>query len=114
MNGRQFAKYLARDLACVCGCMGREDTYVPQHRANRGMGGSKLLDRPANVIVMCSGLNILIEQNADLAAQAREFGWKLERWQVPEEVPIFDRATGEWFFLDNEFNRTKKYERKAA
>lgn len=113
MNARQFAKYLARDLHCVCGCMGREDTYVPQHRANRGMGGSKLLDRPANVIVMCSELNGLIESNADLAVLARAFGWKLERWQVPEEVPIYDRATGQWWLLDNEYNRIKQ-ERKAA
>lgn len=113
MNRRQFAPYLARDMHCVCGCMGREDTYVPQHRANRGMGGSKLLDRPSNVIVMCSDLNILIEQDADLAAQAKAFGWKLERWQVPEEVPIFDRATGEWFTLTNDFQRIT-YEEKAA
>jgi hypothetical protein len=113
MNRRQFAPYLARDMHCVCGCMGREETYVPQHRANRGMGGSKLLDRPANVIVMCSGLNILIETDADLAAQARAYGWKLERWQVPEEVPIYDRASGEWWLLDNEYNRIKQ-ERKAA
>lgn len=113
MNARQFAKYLARDMHCVCGCMGREDTYVPQHRANRGMGGSKLLDRPANVIVMCSGLNILIEQNADLAAQARAYGWKLERWQSPEEVPIYDRATGEWYLLDNEYQRIT-YKKEAA
>lgn len=113
MNGRQFAKYLARDLHCVCGCMGREDTYVPQHRANRGMGGSKLLDRPSNVIVMCSGLNILIEQNADLAEQAKGYGWKLERWQVPEEVPIYDRATGEWYLLDNEYQRIT-YQKEAA
>lgn len=113
MNRRQFSKYLARDLHCFCGCLGREETYVPNHRASRGMGGSKLLDRPSNVMVMCSGLNILIEQNADLAAQAKQFGWKLERWQVPEEVPIFDRATGEWWLLDNEYNRAK-YERKAA
>ena len=93
--------------------MGREDTYVPQHRAKRGMGGSKLLDRPSNVIVMCSGLNILIEQNADLAEQAKGYGWKLERWQVPEEVPIYDRATGEWYLLDNEYQRIT-YQKEAA
>lgn len=113
MNRRHFAKYLARDLHCVCGCMGREDTYVPQHRAGRGMGGSKLLDRPSNIIVMCADLNGLIESQADLAQQARAYGWKLHRWQIPEETPIYDRATGEWFLLDNDFHRIIQ-ERKAA
>lgn len=113
MNQRQFAKYLARDLHCFCGCMGREETYVPNHRASRGMGGSKLLDRPSNVMVMCSELNGLIESNADLAILAKGYGWKLERWQVPEEEPIYDRATGEWYLLTNDFQRIT-YTKEAA
>lgn len=113
LTKRQFAKYLARDLHCPCGCMGREDTYVPQHRAGRGMGGSKLLDRTANIMVLCSELNGRIESDADLAEQARAFGWKLYRHQVPEDEPIYDRVTGEWYLLDNDFQRTK-LERKAA
>lgn len=113
MNRRQFSPYLARDLHCYCGCMGREETYVPNHRASRGMGGSKLLDRPSNVMVMCSELNGLIESNADLAAQAKAYGWKLERWQSPEDTPIYDRATGEWFLLTNEYTRTI-YQKEAA
>lgn len=106
MTKRQFAKYLARDMHCPCGCMGREETYVPQHRKNRGLGGSKLLDTPSNIIVMCSELNGLIESNADLAAQAEQFGWKLKRWQDPAETPVFDRATGEWSLIDDDFNKT--------
>lgn len=113
MTRREFAKYLARDMHCPCGCLGREDTYVPQHRINRGIGGSKVLDRPANIIVLCSAVNGLIESNADIAAQARVYGWKLQRWQVPEDVPVFDRVTGEWFTLDNDFHRVIQ-ERKAA
>lgn len=113
MNRRQFAPYLARDMHCFCGCLGREETYVPNHRASRGMGGSKLLDRPSNVMVMCSELNGLIESNADLAEQARAYGWKLHRWQVPEDEPIYDRTTGEWFLLDNEYNRIT-YKKEAA
>lgn len=106
MNGRQFALYLARDLHCVCGCVGREDTFVPQHRAGRGMGGSKVLDRPANIIVLCSYVNGLIESDANWAATARAYGWKLSRWQEPEDEPFYDLATGTWNLLDNLYHRT--------
>jgi hypothetical protein len=113
VNGRQFALYLARDLHCVCGCVGKEDTLIPQHRIGRGMGGSKVLDRPANIIVMCSLQNGLIESDPKAAAVAREYGWKLSRWESPEETPFYDLATGQWFLIDNIYNRTQTV-RKAA
>lgn len=112
MNGRQFALYLARDLHCPCGCVGREDTFVPQHRVNRGMGGSRALDRPANVIVMCSYINGMIEADAVTADIAREYGWKLSRWERPETEPFYDLATRQWYLIDNNYNRT--ITRKAA
>jgi hypothetical protein len=113
MNGRQFALYLARDMHCPCGCVGREDTFVPQHRINRGMGGSKTLDRPANVIVMCAEKNGLIESDPVWATIARQNGWKLSRWDSPEDTPFFDLATHTWNLIDNIYNRTIT-ERKAA
>lgn len=106
MNGRQFAKYLARDLACPCGCINREDTYVPQHRVNRGMGGSKLLDRPSNILVMCSQTNGQIESDPEMATMARGFGWKLSSWEVPEEASFYDIRTDTLNLIDNDFNRT--------
>lgn len=113
MNGRQFALYLARDLHCVCGCVGQEDTFVPQHRAGRGMGGSRVLDRPANVLVMCSRMNGLIESDPKLAEVAREYGWKLSRWQAPENEPFYDLATGTWNLIDNTYHRVIT-QKKAA
>lgn len=114
MNGRQFSLYLARDLHCVCGCVGREDTLVPQHRINRGMGGSKLLDRPSNVLVMCSYINGMIEADAVTADIAREYGWKLQRWETPEQVPFYDLATRTWNLIDNDYNRTETKQKAAA
>lgn len=105
MNGRQFALYLARDLHCPCGCIGKEDTYVPQHRINRGMGGSKVLDRPANVLVMCADINGRIESDPKLAEVARQYGWKLSRWQEPEQEPFYDLATGTWNLINNLYGR---------
>jgi hypothetical protein len=93
--------------------VGFEDTFVPQHRINRGMGGSRVLDRPANVLVMCSWMNGLIESDPKLAEVAREYGWKLSRWQVPEDEPFFDLATGQWNLIDNIYNRVIT-QKKAA
>jgi hypothetical protein len=105
MNGRQFALYLARDLFCPCGCVGREDTLVPQHRINRGMGGSRVLDRPANVLVMCAEWNGLIESSHGHATHARAYGWKLARWESPEDTPFYDVGAGTWNLIDNIYNR---------
>lgn len=67
------------------------------------MGGSKLLDRPSNLVVLCSRLNSLIESDHRWAQVARDYGWKLERWQIPEECPVFDARAGVWLVLDNSF-----------
>lgn len=71
------------------------------------MGGSKLLDRPSNLMVLCSEMNGLIESNDFMATLAKHYGWKLERWQKPEETPIFDSRLWKWFLLDNDFNRVE-------
>jgi len=102
MNPKTFSKFLRRDIGCVhCGVV---DTAVPHHRANRGMGSFKALNNPANIIVMCSYFNGLIESSAKAAELARKFGWKLESWEDPEMVPFY--ADGEWWMLDDNFGNT--------
>lgn len=104
MNRKQFQKFLNRDKHCYhCGSSG--DDLVPQHRANRGMGGSKLRERPSNVVAFCSLTNGLIESDAQMAQDARWFGWKLETWEDPLETPIYDRSTGHWYLLDDSYGR---------
>lgn len=103
MNAKQFARLVDRDIACLhCG---ETERISPNHRANRGMGGSKLLDRPSNLMVLCSEMNNLIESNWFYRDLAMMYGWKLERWQKPEDTPIFDSRLWKWFLLDNDFNR---------
>jgi hypothetical protein len=103
MNKKAFDKFLERDKCCShCGTT--DDTLIPQHRANRGMGGSRALDRPSNIIVLCSAANFMLESNARFAEMGRLFGWKLERHQVPEFTPVY-MGDG-WWLLDNDFNRT--------
>ena len=103
VNKKEFQKYLKRDKVCAhCGI--DDDTLIPQHRANRGMGGSRSLDRPSNIIVLCSDANFQLEADAKFAEVGRVLGWKLTRNQVPEFTPVL-MADG-WWMLDNDFNRT--------
>jgi len=103
MTPKQFAKFLERDGGCLhCG---ESEAVSPNHRANRGMGGSKVRDVPSNIIVLCSQLNGLIESNAFWADTAKDFGWKLETWQDPLTNPVFDTQKNQWFMLDDNFDR---------
>jgi hypothetical protein len=70
MNKKMFQKFIDRDGVCPH-CLKSDDTLVPQHRAGRGMGGSRSLDRPSNIIVLCSEANFLLEANAEFAARGR-------------------------------------------
>ena len=105
MNAKQFAKYVARDRYCLhCG---ETEAIAPNHRANRGMGGSKHRNHAANIVVLCSYINGAIESDARAAQVARENGWKLSAWDDPFWVPVFDAMTGRWWLLDDEFGRTQ-------
>lgn len=104
MNSKQFSKYLERDKACPhCGSLGPD--LIPQHRQNRGMGGSKLRDRPSNIIVLCSQANGLLESNATFASLGRAYGWKLTSGQNPSESPVM--LSEGWFLLDDNFNKVR-------
>jgi len=95
MTPKQFQKFLDRDGGCWhCG---DAETAVPHHRVNRGMGGSKARDEASNVIVMCSKINGLMESDPIVAQMAREFGWKLESWQIPATVPVYNAVSNKWF-----------------
>ena len=104
LTKKQFDKYLDRDKHCWH-CGATDDTLVPHHRINRGMGGSKLLDTPANVIVMCSAINLGMEMDPALAEAAKSYGWKLASWEDPEKRYVLDLSKGLWFRLDNSYGR---------
>jgi len=102
MRPKQFRAYLDRDGGCVhCG---EQDAVAPHHRANRGHGGSKKLDRPSNIIVLCSVMNGLIESDPKLADMARQYGWKISRYQDPGDMPVFYPAANAWFRLRDDFS----------
>jgi hypothetical protein len=101
MNIKSFRKYLDRDGGCVhCGEM---EAVAPHHRINRGMGGSKKLDTPSNIIVMCSMMNTAMESSDRYATMARLYGWKLRPWESPLETPFWNATRNGWFQLDDVF-----------
>jgi hypothetical protein len=73
------------------------------------MGGSKTRDQPANIIVLCSAFNGLIESDAEAARLARSKGWKLDSWLDPEFEPVFDASVQDWFLLDDKFGKALLY-----
>ena len=106
MNQKQFDKYLARDFGRCWHCGLDDDTLVPQHRAGRGMGSVKSRHTPSNIIVLCSWMNGAIESDHRQADFAKRQGWKLQSWQDPLNVPVFDTRTNEWKMLDDSFGVT--------
>lgn len=105
MKPKEFEKYLARDKHCLhCGTT---ETLVPNHRANRGMGGSKKRDVPSNIVVLCARINGEIESDAIMAEVARQYGWKLKTWQEPLGAPVLDLPSGKWYLLTDSFTRNE-------
>lgn len=99
-----WRRVLDRDGGHCVHCGGTE-RLVPQHRKNRGMGGSKQLETPSNVIVVCSAVNGHMEANAYWAERARYYGWKLRPGQDPATTPYYDCASAEWYLPDEDCNR---------
>jgi len=96
-----------RDGNCCVAC-GSFDNLTLQHRINRGMGGSKLYDSPAHLVTMCLACNLGLESDYGQAERGRFNGWKISRNTKPianpESIPV--KIGNEWFYLDNEGNKT--------
>ena len=101
VNAKEFSCYLERDGGCVhCGEVA---TAVPHHRANRGMGGSKIRDVPSNIITMCHDMNNRMEADPRAASHARHYGWKLSTSSDPKRLPFWHAVRGQWLILDDSF-----------
>jgi len=84
---------------------GEEEAVAPHHRINRGMGGSKARNHPANILVLCSVVNGLIESDASWAAAARAWGWKARQFEDAGKVPVWYPLEGVWFILNDDYER---------
>lgn len=103
-HGALLNRLILRDGAYCLRCGTRESLSV-QHRANRGMGGSKLAGRPSNLIVLCIEDNVALEQDAGRAEQARDCGWKLSKFADPSEQPVLDVLERVWFQPTDDWTR---------
>ena len=74
-----------------CYHCGTTEGLQVHHRKNRGMGGSKLLDTPDNLIQVCAACNFYMESDAEMASIARGWNNKLPVWESLE-LPVFDRS----------------------
>jgi len=78
-----------------CALCGDENlTLVPHHRANRGMGGRKSMDRLSNVVWLCALENGALESEPELAVIARTKGIKISSHEEPSHAPIFHAVHG--------------------
>jgi hypothetical protein len=112
MNAREFSKLLQRDLHCL-ECGRDDDTLVVHHRINRGMGGAGTYSKrnqPSNLMVVCSDFNQRMEADPDAQQLAKSRNWKLESWQSPEDLPVWDAPRQRWMFLDNSYQSFEAYE----
>ena len=113
MRAKDFQIILDRDLCCLH-CGSTDQTLIPQHRINRGMGGSKKRGSRSNLIVLCSLINGLIESDADWAQTARDCGWKLQPWDDPLQMPVWDQTTQAWWMLDDQGYRRRADDQRSA
>lgn len=92
----------------LCVSCGSSDLTI-QHRISKGMGGSKILDSPSNLLTLCLLCNERLESDAEFAALGKRFGWKLHRNRdvIPSNERCWYPADGRWWLLDDEGNRVE-------
>jgi hypothetical protein len=47
-----------------------------------------------------------MESDSEFRDKALMYGWKLMRYQIPENTPIYDFYKGDWFLVDDNWGRT--------
>lgn len=98
-------------LMALPGCLGEGN--VPHHRANRGSGGSKVLDHPANLVLVCSLCNSAAEDAGSmLRLDLIERGLRVEKAATNtqtlarvKQTPVIDLEGESWFLIDENTRR---------
>ena len=104
MKNADIQKLRKRDDHCWdCGAT---ENLTIHHRANRGMGGSKIADNLQNVILVCAEYNGLMESDPATANRARDLGHKLSKFLSSSE-PCFDNDWKKWYYLDTKGNKVE-------
>ena len=93
----KIRKLIEQRDECCWHC-GTHVDLVVHHRKNRGMGGSKLLDTPDNLMLICALYNGAMEADAGVARSARQWGHKLPGWESTGNA-VFQVGGGWWYLL---------------
>lgn len=91
---------LARDGDRCCSC-GWPQQLELNHRINKGMGGSNLLDYISNLVTMCHGCNNALEADASFRDSGLRMGWKVQSWDDPHRIPVYFQYAREWRLLND-------------
>jgi len=75
-------------------CGDDNETLVPHHRAGRGMGGRRSLDRLSNLVWTCSLENGLMESDPEFAVIMRTKRIKISSHDEPSHVWLFHAVHG--------------------
>ena len=92
-----------------CVACGTPFDLTPQHRANRGMGGSKRVHGLSNLVTMCKRHNEQLESDPEFAELGRRMGWKVKRNSGPpaSEIAVWSRPELGWFLLADDGSRLR-------
>lgn len=102
------------DWSCVIGLPRCEKrAQYCDHRANRGMGGSKALDVPSNLIAVCWSCNTAKEDSTGAVRRElvirgirlRNAGWPADTIELAERTPV-GYPDGSWWLLDRAGGKT--------
>ncbi|EIC09125.1 hypothetical protein OR221_0833 [Microbacterium laevaniformans OR221] len=93
-------------LMVLPGCMGEGN--VLHHRANRGAGGSKILDHPSNLTLVCSRCNSAAEDaHAIVRMDLIDRGLRVEKAATNAatlaralSTPVTDLEGRRWLLID--------------
>jgi hypothetical protein len=103
LNAKTREALVKRDNG-VCWHCGKDEVTV-QHRANRGMGGSKQMDNAANLILLCWFVNFEMEASDKKAREAERYGWKISRYADPTSIPVWHYPSQSWILLNDTWGR---------
>lgn len=102
---RRLVRERDGDRCTMCGINLTGQRASVHHRTPKGMGGSALLESPANLVTLCGSGTTGCHSKAHANPEwSRNHGWIVSRSFDPAEIPV-DMWDG-WHYLSDDGSRT--------